>query len=131
MMSRIISMAKNDATSTTVSVPDFKNLTYSQALAKAKQVGLTLVKVGDGDRITEQGLKKGEKLESGDKIFVSTSGKVVCPNMKNWSINDLHQFTNLTDVKFSIKGTGTVSSQSIAAGTELKVGKKIKVNLKE
>ena len=131
MMSRIISMAKNDDTSTTVSVPDFKNLTYSQALAKAKQVGLTLVKVGDGDRITEQGLKKGEKLESGDKIFVSTSGKVVCPNMKNWSINDLHQFTNLTDVKFSIKGTGTVSSQSIAAGTELKVGKKIKVNLKE
>ena len=39
--------------------------------------------------------------------------------MKNWSINDLHQFTNLTDVKFSIKGTGTVSSQSIAAGTKV------------
>lgn len=131
MMSRIISMSKNDNSSTTVEVPSFKGMTYKQAAIKANQVGLNIVKVGSGKRVTDQGIKKGERLESGDKIFVSTSGKVTCPDMRGWSINDLHEFSNLTDVKFSIKGTGTVASQDVAKGTEIKAGQKIKVKLKE
>lgn len=131
MMSRIISMSKNDNTSTAVSVPSLKGMTYSQALAKTKQVGLNLVRVGNGDKITDQGIKKGEKLESGDKLFVYTSGKVTCPNMKGWNFNDLHQFANLTDVKFSMQGTGTVVSQDITEKTDIKAGEKIKVKLKE
>lgn len=131
MMSRIIAMSKNDDTTTTTTVPNFKDMTDKQALAKAKQVGLTLVKIGEGGRVTDQGIKKGEKLESGDRIFVYTSGKVTCPDMRGWSINDLHEFANLTDVKFSIKGTGTVASQDVTKGTEIKAGKRIKVRLKE
>ena len=124
-------MSKNDDTTTTTTVPNFKDMTDKQALAKAKQVGLTLVKIGEGGRVTDQGIKKGEKLESGDRIFVYTSGKVTCPDMRGWSINDLHEFANLTDVKFSIKGTGTVASQDVTKGTEIKAGKRIKVRLKE
>ncbi|PEG81550.1 MULTISPECIES: penicillin-binding protein [unclassified Lactobacillus] len=131
MMSRIITMAKSDNSTTTVSVPNFKNMTVAQASAKAKQVGLNLVKVGEKDRITAQGIKSSEKLESGDKIFVYTSGKINCPDMKGWSFNDLHQFSNISGIKLSIKGTGTVTSQSVAKGAELKSGEKIKVNLKE
>ena len=131
MMSRIITMAKSDNSTTTVSVPNFKNMTVAQASAKAKQVGLNLVKVGEKDRITAQGIKSNEKLESGDKIFVYTSGKINCPDMKGWSFNDLHQFSNVSGIKLSIKGTGTVTSQSVAKGAELKSGEKIKVNLKE
>lgn len=51
--------------------------------------------------------------------------------MKGWSFNDLHQFSNVSGIKLSIKGTGTVTSQSVAKGAELKSGEKIKVNLKE
>ena len=131
MMSRIITMAKSDNSTTTVSVPNFKNMTVAQASAKAKQVGLNLVKVGEKDRITAQGIKSSEKLESGDKIFVYTSGKINCPDMKGWSFNDLHQFSNVSGIKLSIKGTGTVTSQSVAKGAELKSGEKIKINLKE
>ncbi|MDB6250571.1 penicillin-binding transpeptidase domain-containing protein [Lactobacillus amylovorus] len=131
MMSRIISMSKNDNASTTVEVPNFKGMTYNQAAAKANQIGLNIVKVGSSKKIIDQGIKKGERLESGDKIFVSTSGKVTCPDMRGWSINDLYEFANLTGVKFSMKGTGTVASQDVAKGTEIKAGKKIKVNLKE
>lgn len=92
---------------------------------------MNIVKVGSGKKIIDQGIKKGERLESGDKIFVSTSGKVTCPDMRGWSINDLYEFANLTGVKFSMKGTGTVASQDVAKGTEIKAEKKIKVNLKE
>lgn len=131
MMRRIISMSKSDDTSTAVTVPNFKDMTYQQAEAKSKRIGLTLVKVGKGNRISTQGIKKGQKLESGDKIFVYTSGKVTCPDLRNWTFNDLHQFSELTNVKFKIEGTGTVVSQDVAKGTDLKAGKKIKVKLKE
>ncbi|MCP9330964.1 penicillin-binding protein [Lactobacillus kefiranofaciens] len=131
MMRRIISMSKSDDTTTTVKVPNFKDMTANQATAKAKQIGLNLVKVGEEDRVTAQGIKKGQKLESGDRIFIYTSGKVICPDMQGWTFNDLHQFAELTNVKFSIKGTGTVASQDVTKGTEVKAGKKIKVKLKE
>ncbi len=130
-MRRIISMSKSDDTTTTVKVPNFKDMTANQATAKAKQIGLNLVKVGEEDRVTAQGIKKGQKLESGDRIFIYTSGKVICPDMQGWTFNDLHQFAELTNVKFSIKGTGTVASQDVTKGTEVKAGKKIKVKLKE
>lgn len=131
MMRRIISISKNDDSTTTVKVPSFKDKTVGQAESQAKQLGLDLVKVGSGDRVTNQGIKTGERLESGSKIFVNTSGKIICPDMTGWSYSDLHQFANLTDIKLSIKGTGTVSSQSVTKGTELKAGRKINIRLKE
>lgn len=131
MMRRVITMSKSDNSSSAVKVPSLKQKSYSKAKVTAQKLGITLVKVGSGDQITEQGIKKGEKVESGDKIFVYTSGKITCPNMKNWSISDLHQFANIANIKLSVKGSGVVVSQNIAAGTELKDGKTIKVKLKE
>lgn len=131
MMQRIISIAKNDDVSTTVKVPNLKAKTVAQAESQTKQLGLNLVKIGSGDRISNQGVKSGEKLESGSKIFVNTSGKIICPDMTGWTYSDLHQFASLTDIKLSIKGTGTVASQSVAKGTELKAGRKLNIKLKE
>lgn len=131
MMQRIISIAKNDDVSTTVKVPNLKAKTVAQAESKTKQLGLNLVKIGSGNRISNQGVKSGEKLESGSKIFVDTSGKIICPDMTGWTYSDLHQFASLTDIKLSIKGTGTVASQSVAKGTELKAGRKLNIKLKE
>ena len=64
-------------------------------------------------------------------LLLQFTGKINCPDMKGWSFNDLHQFSNVSGIKLSIKGTGTVTSQSVAKGAELKSGEKIKVNLKE
>lgn len=131
MMSRIISISKSDDSSIAVKVPDFRQKTYSQAEMVAQKLGITLIKVGNGDQIAQQGTKEGEKVKSGDNVFVYTSGKIVCPNMKNWSISDLHQFAKVANIKLSIKGSGTVASQNVAAGAELKTGQTIKVRLKE
>lgn len=131
MMRRIISIAKSDTSSIAVAVPSFRQKTYAKAQATAKKLGITLVKVGSGNQVIDQGIKKGEKIESGSKVFVDTGGKIKCPDMTNWTLSDLHQFASLANVKLKTSGSGHVVSQSITKGTELSSGKVIKVRLKE
>ncbi|WP_281196289.1 penicillin-binding protein [Lactobacillus acetotolerans] len=132
VMSRVILMSKStENDSTTVTVPKLKGMSYSAAEKKAQSVGLSIVKIGSGKKVTNQLYKEGQKQESGGHIFVLTSGKITCPNMKGWSFDDLHQFASLADVKLSVKGNGNVQSQSIKPGAVLKSGARIKINLKE
>lgn len=132
MMRQIILMAKNDQdNSTVVKVPDLKGLTYSAAEQEVQRVGLRIVKIGTGDKIAAQSYAKGQKEQSGKRMFVLTSGKIVCPDMKGWTLDDLRQFAELTGVKLKISGSGTVDKQSIAPRTKLKSKTKIVINLKE
>ena len=114
-----------------VKTPNLKDMSYDAAEKKAQSLGLNLVKIGSGSKITDQVLTKGQKQESGSKVFVLTSGKITCPDMKGWGIEDLHQFASLSGVKINIDGNGRVQSQSVKPGTTLTAGTKININLKE
>ncbi|MGQ5709146.1 penicillin-binding transpeptidase domain-containing protein [Lactobacillus sp. PSON] len=132
VMSRVILMSKNaKSASTKVETPDLKGMTYEKAKEKTKSIGLNIVKIGDGEKITNQLYSKGQKQESGSKVFVLTSGKILYPNMTGWSKEDVHQFANLARIKVSVQGSGSVTSQSIEAGSVLKAGDTIKISLKE
>ena len=132
VMNRVILMSKNEVDdSTIVKIPNFTGMTYSEAQKKARQLGLRLAKIGSGDKITEQSIKQNQKQEAGKRMFVMTSGKITCPNMKNWTIDDLHQFADLTGAKITIQGTGVVKEQSRSVNSTIKSGTKIKVKLKE
>ena len=132
MMNRVIMMSKNDLNSSTVvKVPDMKGLSYEEAEKVTQRVGLKLLKIGTGSKITEQSYPKGQKQQAGKTILVRTNGKLICPNMKGWNLDELHQFADLTGVKLSIKGSGVVHKQSISAQKPLKTGTKIKIQLKE
>ena len=132
VMSRVILMSKNaKSASTKVETPNLKGMTYEKAKQTAQSVGLNIVKIGNGKKVTNQIYSKGQKQESGSKIFVLTSGKITCPNMKGWSMEDVHQFVNLVGIKVSVEGSGSVTSQSIKAGSVLKAGNTIKISLKE
>ncbi len=132
VMSRVILMSKNaKSASTKVKTPNLKGMTYERAKQKAQSVGLNIVKIGNGEKVTNQLYSKGQKQESGSRIFVLTSGKITCPNMTNWSMEDVHQFANLAGIKVSVEGSGSVTGQSIKAGSVLKAGDTIKISLKE
>ena len=51
--------------------------------------------------------------------------------MNGWTIEELRQFENLTDVKLDIQGTGRASQQSVKPGVTIKSSTKIKIKLKE
>ncbi|BDR60395.1 penicillin-binding protein [Lactobacillus xylocopicola] len=132
MMTRIILMSKNQLNeSTAVTIPDLVGQSYAQAEKLANKLGLRLVKLGNEGKITAQAYPKGQKEQSGKRLFVLTGGEITCPNMKGWKIDDLHQFADLTGVKLEVKGTGTVHAQSIAVNAAVKSGTKITVKLKE
>lgn len=132
VMKRVILMSKNSkAASAKVTTPNLKGMSYIKAKQKAESAGLNIVKIGNGDKVTNQLYSKGQKQESGSKIFVLTSGKITCPDMKNWSTKDIRQFADLARIKLSIEGSGSVASQSIKAGDVLKAGDTIKISLKE
>ncbi|GAA3628559.1 penicillin-binding protein [Lactobacillus hamsteri] len=133
VMNRIIIMSKNDRASSTniVKVPNLKNSSLSKAKNKAKGLGLNFYRLGTGSKVIEQGIKAGEKIESGDRIFVLTSGQIKCPDMTGWTIEDLHQFASLSGAQINIVGNGTVKKQDVKPGTIIKAGKKIKISLKE
>lgn len=132
MMKRVILMSKNEVdNSAVVKVPDLKGLTYPDSKKEAKRIGLRLVKLGNGDKIVAQSYSKGQKVQSGKRMFVLASGKVKCPNMNGWTIDDLHQFSELTGAKIKIEGSGVVKKQSKQINSTIKSGTKIKVKLKE
>ena len=132
MMNRVILMSKNGLSSSTlVKTPNLKGLNYKEAKKVAQRVGLRLAKIGTGDKITAQSYSAGQKQQSGKLMLVRTSGSIKCPDMKGWSIDELHQFADLTGVKLRIKGTGIVFKQGLATGEPVKSGTKIKIQLKE
>lgn len=132
VMKRVILMSKNSAkASTKVKTPDLRGMSYKKAKQKAESAGLNIVKIGSGSKVTNQIYSKGQKQESGSKVFVLTSGKITCPDMTNWSSKDVRQFADLAQVKISVAGSGSVASQSVKVGDVLKAGDTIKINLKE
>lgn len=132
VMKRVVIMSKSDENpSSTVKVPSFKGKTIAAAKKEAAQTGLDLVILGNGKTITKQGIQVGQKVISGNRIFVLTSDKIKCPRMTGWSSADLQQFANLTGIKLSMTGSGNVQSQSIKVGHKIKAGQKLRVNLKE
>lgn len=132
VMQRVVMMSKSEKSpSSVVKVPNFKGMSITEAKKKAASVGINIYQLGNDSKIKAQGIGPGQKLVSGSKVLVKTSDKVACPNMKNWDLEDLHQFESLTDTKLIISGSGNVDQQSLKAGDPVKAGKRIKVYLKE
>ncbi|SYW07452.1 Penicillin-binding protein 2B [Oenococcus oeni] len=111
-------------------IPDLQGKIASGVESTLKNAGLNPIIIGDSSKkITSQSISADTKIVSGQKIFVKTSGDVIMPNMKGWSISDVSTFASLTGIKLSYSGAGKVVSQSINAKSTIKKGEKLGVKL--
>ncbi|SYW19709.1 penicillin-binding protein [Oenococcus oeni] len=111
-------------------VPDLQGKIASGVESTLKNAGLNPIIIGDSSKkITSQSISADTKIVSGQKIFVKTSGDVIMPNMKGWSISDVSTFASLTGIKLSYSGAGKVVSQSINAKSTIKKGENLGVKL--
>ena len=111
-------------------VPDLQGKIASGVESTLKNAGLNPIIIGDSSKkITSQSISADTKIVSGQKIFVKTSGDVIMPNMKGWSISDVSTFASLTRIKLSYSGAGKVVSQSISAKSTIKKGENLGVKL--
>ncbi|GFZ27729.1 penicillin-binding transpeptidase domain-containing protein [Lactobacillus corticis] len=132
LMKRVALYAQNQSSDVkVVKVPSLTGKTISKAKAEASASGIELEVLGSGKKVIAQGLSSGETLIKGNKLLVNTGGTLTMPDMTGWTSNYLEEFTKLTGIKISQSGSGTVSSQSLKAGSSLKSAKTIKIKLKE
>ena len=132
MMSRLVLLNKGDkSASAVVKVPKFTGMTYAKAKKTATSNGLSLVRLGTGSKVLSQKAGAGETVSVGSTVFVLTSRKISLPDLTGWSESQIEAYASLAGIKLQLSGSGKVKSQSLAQGTVVKSGTKLKVELKE
>lgn len=132
MMSRLVLLNKGDkSASAVVKVLKFTGMTYAKAKKTATSNGLSLVRLGTGSKVLSQKAGAGETVSVGSTVFALTSGKISLPDLTGWSESQIEAYASLAGIKLQLSGSGKVKSQSLAQGTVVKSGTKLKVELKE
>lgn len=80
--------------------------------------GITSIIIGDGNKIIKQYPSKGETVTTNEKVYlVTNSSNITMPSIKGWSTNEVKNLLKYLGIKYTINGSGYVTSQSIKAGT--------------
>ncbi|MBR2289804.1 MAG: PASTA domain-containing protein [Clostridia bacterium] len=119
------------------SVANVKGMNVDSAKAKLEENGFTVIcKAEDTSSsiVVDQMPKGGAYLEAGSIICLYTSEeektKVVVPDLKNKSLQEAVSELKLLNLNAITDGSGTVTAQSITAGTEVEEGTVITVTAK-
>ena len=92
---------------------------------------ISVVLVGNGDKIISQYPKKGSKVLSYDKVFLITNdGENKMPDLTGYSRSDVIGLMKTLGYDYQIDGYGYVTNQSIKAG-DLVNGQSVKITLSE
>lgn len=103
------------ATAEKVTVPDYRNMTTSEAASDATKSLLQPVVIGTGDKVKAQSTASGTKLMPGEKLILLTdSQEHYMPDVGGWSKADLIKLGKLLNIKVNFQGDGYAVSQSIA-----------------
>ncbi|MGD8190021.1 penicillin-binding transpeptidase domain-containing protein [Brevibacillus ginsengisoli] len=102
-----------------LTMPDFKGMATSAAVARAKQQGLDVESVGTGTKIVSQYPSALEKVYPGNKVVLITDRvkDVRMPDFKGKSLRDVMEFASIVNLNVNVTGNGYVDTQSIPPGT--------------
>ena len=119
------------ATFTEFIMPSLVNHTVGYAMSKLNVYTKSVIRIGDGDSVITQYPASGENAISNQRVFLLTDGtNIAMPNMTGWSRKDVKMFASMAGFDITIKGSGSVVSQTVKEGTVLNSDTKIQVKLK-
>ena len=114
----------------TYEVDSYINKPVDEIKSELESNGINVIVIGDGNIITKQSIKKGEKITIGEKIFLITNGKnKIIPNIIGWSRKDVVTLCNILNIKYKINGYGYVVSQNYSPLTPISNEIKLEVTL--
>lgn len=114
----------------TYEVNSYINKPIDEIKSELESNGINVVVIGDGNIITKQSVKKGEKITVGEKIFLVTNGKnKTIPNIIGWSRKDVVTLCNILGIKYNINGYGYVIEQNYGPLTPINNEFKLEVTL--
>lgn len=100
-------------------LPDVTGKTIDQAKQEIESVGLEPIIIGNGKKINTTTPEIGAQLLASERVLLFTDGTLHMPDMSGWSFQDVMKLANGTGIPFTFDGSGYVSTQSIAKGTQL------------
>ncbi|GGA97566.1 penicillin-binding protein [Macrococcus hajekii] len=109
-------------------VPNVINQNTAKAVSALEAKDLEPVVLGAGDKVTATNMN-GSQVLKGSKVFLLTDGNVTLPDMTGWSKRELNALETLTGITIKFDGSGYVVKQSAAAGTAVKAGQTVVVNM--
>ncbi|MCI1986001.1 MAG: penicillin-binding protein [Lactobacillus sp.] len=123
MMARALALdgtsdtAAND--SEVASVPNVTNTALATGQQKLQNAGFAVATIGTGNQIVQQLPTAGGSALKGARVLVLTNGAMTMPDVSGWSKGDVLKLAQLTGKKFSLKGSGYATQQSLKAGSLL------------
>jgi penicillin-binding protein 2B len=94
------------------------------------KLGLKMVVLGNGLKVSGHLPSEGSVILEGEKVIVQTEGDLKIPDMYGWSLRDVMKVANLTGLKLNSTGSGYVMKQNIKAGSLIKKGDFLIIDLK-
>jgi stage V sporulation protein D (sporulation-specific penicillin-binding protein) len=136
-----LGIPSNDATESnaddnSITIPDLKNKTVSEAKSLLENLGLTCITKADSSEfVTSQMPKAGVSLQKNGivKIYSETTDSVSTsvPDLKGKTLSEARAALKARNLNIQAIGTGTVVSQDVSSGTAVEEGSVIKVTLQE
>lgn len=129
--------SQNATTSSTITLPDLRNKTISEAKQLLEDLGLKAITSSSSDEvITSQNPKAGVSLSKNGivKLYTSehsSSVSVTVPDLKGKNLSQATSSLKNKNLNIQATGTGIVVSQDQAVGTSVEEGTVIKVTLQE
>lgn len=129
--------SQNATTSSTITLPDLRNKTISEAKQLLEDLGLKAMTSASSDEvITSQNPKAGVSLSKNGivKLYTSehsSSVSVTVPDLKGKNLSQAKSSLKNKNLNIQATGTGIVVSQDQAVGTSVEEGTVIKVTLQE
>ncbi len=128
---------EDSSSSTSITIPDLRNKTVSNAKEILDNLGLTLVtSASDDEVITSQNPKAGTSISTKGIVrayseSASNSISATVPDLKGKSLYQASNVLKSVNLNIQATGSGIVVSQDILSGTEVEEGTIVKVTLQD
>ena len=114
----------------TTKLPVLDGQGVSDTVKQLEDSGLEVVVLGNGSKVTGQLPAADTNVLEGEKVIIHTDGDLIAPDMTGWSLRDVMKVAKIAGVKLNSTGSGYVDKQNIKAGSVLRKGEFLIVDLK-
>ena len=126
----IVSTVEENKEQSIIILESYLNTDVLSIEEKLKALGLNPVVIGDGKYVVNQYPNKKSHVLKGSKVFLKTeSQNITMPDVTNWSENEITTFCNFIGLKYTLNGSGHVTSISIPAGSVIDLSTIVEINL--
>lgn len=108
---------------------DYSGQSAKEAKSELEKLGMHVSVIGSGDEVIKQEPYDGAYVIKGERVILRTSGDAKMPDLTNWSYMDILRLSKLLGLKETITGSGFAVKQNVKAGSPVKAGDFLVVQL--